>query len=262
MRFKGKTAIVTGAAGGIGLAIAEAFVSEGAWVAVIDTDRRGRQVAERLARQGSGGAIYVGADVADAFEVEDAVRLTLQTFGGVDVLVNNAAVSSAGSVLTVNPKEWRRVLEVNLTGAYLCSQSCAPEMEKRGGGAIINMASVQGLAGEQDNAAYIASKGGLIALTRSMALDLAPMNIRVNALCPGAVATERVQKTLADHPEPERAQRDWADLHALRRLGLPAEVAHAALFLAGEAASFITGAVLPVDGGMLASFGMAGRPVE
>jgi len=260
VRFKRKSVIVTGAARGIGLAVAEAFVNEGALVTVVDKDRKGREVADTLGR--ISGALFVGADVSKPFEVDDAVRMAVETFGGVDILVNNAAVSVPGSVLAVSPNDWRQVLDVNLTGAYLFSRACVPEMEQRGGGVIINIASAQGLAAEQGNAAYIASKGGLIALTKSMALDLAPLNIRVNALCPGAIATEKVEETLAGYPDPEKARRDWADLHALRRLGRPEEVAAAVLFLAGAEASFITGAVLPVDGGMLASFGMAGRPVE
>jgi NAD(P)-dependent dehydrogenase (short-subunit alcohol dehydrogenase family) len=262
VRFKKKSVIVTGAAQGIGLAVAEAFVKEGAMVTVVDKDRKGREAAERLGRVSGGGAMFVGADVSKPFEVDDVVRMAVETFGGIDILVNNAAVGVPGSITGVSPNDWRQVLDVNLTGAYLFSRSCVPEMEQRGGGAIVNIASAQGLAAEQDNAAYIASKGGLVALTKSMALDLAPLNIRVNAVCPGAIATEKVEETLAGHPDPEKARRDWADLHALRRLGTPEEVAAAVLFLAGAEASFITGAVLPVDGGMLASFGMAGRPVD
>lgn len=242
VQFKDKTVIVTGAAGGLGLAIAEAFVAEGARVAVVDVDRRGREVAEMLGRRGV--AMFVGADVSDAFKVEDAVRLTVHTFGGVDILVNAAAAGVAGSALTVAPADWQRVLEVNLTGVYLFSQACVPEMEQRGGGVIVNISSVQGLIAEPDNAAYIASQGGLIALTRSMALDFAPLNIRVNALCSGVIA---------DHSDSEQVRPDRADSYALGRPGRPEEVARAALFLASEAASFITGAVLPVDGGLSAA---------
>lgn len=248
LQFKDKIVIVTGAAGGLGLAIAEAFVAEGARVTVVDVDRRGREVAETLGRRG--GAMFVGADVSDAFEVDDAVRLTVHTFGGVDILVNGAAAGAAGSALTVAPVDWRRVLEVNLTGVYLFSRACVPEMEQRGGGVIVNISSIQGLAAERDNAAHIASQGGLVALTRSMALDFAPLNIRVNALCPGMIA---------GHLDSEQARRDRADSYALLRPGRPEEVARAALFLAGEAASFITGAALPVDGGMSAACGIAGR---
>jgi NAD(P)-dependent dehydrogenase (short-subunit alcohol dehydrogenase family) len=150
---------------------------------------------------------------------------------------------------------------VNLTAPMHLSALAAREMRKVGGGAIVQVASVQGLFAEQENVAYNASKGGLVNLTRSLALDLAPLGIRVNAVAPGAIATEAVLEAILLSEDPERTRRDWEDLHALRRLGRPEEVAEAILFLASEKASFITGAILPVDGGMTASFMMAGRPV-
>ncbi len=253
--FEGKGVLVTGGARGIGRAIARAFAREGAMVALSDLRPEGREVAGEI------GGFFVQADLA---EERDRVRFleeAAHALGRVDVLVNNAAVAVPGSALTVRLPEWRKALEVNLTAPMHLSALAAREMQKVGGGAIVNVASVQGLFAEQGNAAYNASKGGLVNLTRSLALDLAPLGIRVNAVAPGAIATEAVLEAIMLSEDPEKTRRDWEDLHALRRLGLPEEVAEAVLFLASERASFITGAILPVDGGMTASFMMAGRPV-
>ena len=253
--FAGKGVLVTGGARGIGRAIAQAFAREGALVALCDLRPEGKAVAEAI-----GGAFFQ-VDLEDERERVRFVEEAAYALGRVDVLVNNAAIAAPGSALTVRLPEWRRVLEVNLTAPMHLSALAAREMRKVGGGAIVNVASVQGLFAEQENAAYNASKGGLVNLTRSLALDLAPLRIRVNAVAPGAIATEAVLEAIALSPDPERTRRDWEDLHALRRLGKPEEVAEAVLFLASEKASFITGAILPVDGGMTASFMMAGRPV-
>ena len=253
--FAGKGVLVTGGARGIGRAIAQAFAREGALVALCDLRPEGKEVAEAI------GGVFFQVDLEDERERVRFVEEAAYALGRVDVLVNNAAIAAPGSALTVRLPEWRRVLEVNLTAPMHLSALVVREMRKVGGGAIVNVASVQGLFAEQENAAYNASKGGLVNLTRSLALDLAPLRIRVNAVAPGAIATEAVLEAIALSPDPEKTRRDWEDLHALRRLGKPEEVAEAVLFLASEKASFITGAILPVDGGMTASFMMAGRPV-
>jgi NAD(P)-dependent dehydrogenase (short-subunit alcohol dehydrogenase family) len=253
--FQGKVVLVTGAARGIGRAVAEAFAAQEAMLVLCDLRPEGAEVARKL------GAFFVQADVSQPHDRERLIREAVRQWGGVNVLVNNAAISAPGSALRVSLEDWRRVLEVNLTAPMHLSALAAREMSKSGAGAIVNIASVQGLFAEQNNAAYNASKGGLVNLTRSLALDLAPLGIRVNAVAPGAIATEGVLEAIELSENPERTRRDWEDLHALRRLGKPEEVAQAVVFLASEAAGFITGAILPVDGGMTASFMMAGRPV-
>lgn len=253
--FQGKVVVVTGAAQGIGRAIAEAFAEAQAMLVLCDIEAQGAEVAKDL------GALFIYADLAQASHRERVIEQTIKQWGNLQVLVNNAAISSPGSALRVGLPDWQRVLEVNLTAPMHLSALAAREMVKSGGGAIVNVASVQGLLAEQNNAAYNASKGGLVNLTRSLALDLAPMGIRVNAVAPGAIATEAVQSAIALSPNPEQTQHDYEDLHALRRLGKPREVADSVLFLASEKSSFITGVTLPVDGGMTASFMMAGRPV-
>jgi len=260
MKFDGKVVVITGAAAGIGRATALAFAELGASVAAVDVDAGGKDVAESIKKRG-GRAIFCRTDISRDGAVRQMMEKIKQQMGGVDVLVNNAAIAREGSVLNVSVNDWQEVLNTNLTGAFLCSKYCVPYMESRGGGAIINVASVQGLATEQDNAAYSASKGGLIALTKSMALDFAPKNIRVNCVCPGAIASEKVERAISEYPDPEKAYREWSDLHALKRLGKPEEVANVIVFLASGLSSFVTGTPVLVDGGMLAAFGTAGKPV-
>ncbi len=242
--------VVTGAARGIGRAIAELYAERGARVLSVDLNLppvlKGQ---ERLK-----------ADVASRAGRARIARATREKLGRVDVLVNNAAYQQAsGSVLEVSEAGWQRTLDVNLSAPLMLVRELIDLLPQ--GGAVVNVASVQGLFAEQGNVAYTSSKGGLVNLTRAMCLDLAPRGLRVNAVAPGAISTEAVMKAISDSEDPAQTRRDYEDLHALRRLGEPREVAQAVYFLGSPEASFITGVILPIDGGMTASFMMAGRPV-
>jgi len=253
-RFSGKVAIVTGGASGIGRASALAFAAEGASVAIADVDRaRGEDaVGEALARGGQ--AVFIEADVSRDADAARIVDHTVASFGGVDILHNNAAVVSYATVPDTPEHEWDRVLGINLKGVYLCSKRAVPEMVKRGGGAIVNTASVQAFASQRLVASYAASKAGVVALTKTMALDHASEGIRVNCVCPGSIDTPMVRyaATKFSEGDPEAAIRGWAEAHPIGRIGEPGEVAAAVLFLASSDASFVTGATLTVDGGLLA----------
>lgn len=243
------TAVVTGAARGIGRAIAELYAERGARVLSVDVNLPPALKGQRRLK----------ADISTPRGRERILHATRE-LGGVGVLINNAAYQGAhGSVMDVSERGWARTLNVNLTAPLLLTRQLVELMPH--GAAVVNVASVQGLLAEQDNAAYNASKGGLVNLTRAMALDLAPRGIRVNAVAPGAISTEAVIEAIQESPNPMQTKRDYEDLHALRRLGTPREVAQVVHFLGSAEAAFMTGAIVPVDGGMTASFMMAGRPV-
>lgn len=247
-RLSGKTAIVTGAAGGLGSAICRLFAREGAGVAVADLDwEAARSLAGEIAAAG-GRAFPVRADVTSA---EDAAEMTEAAVrfaggGGVDILVNNAGIAGLGAVTEISEADWNRVLAVNLTGAYLCSRRVIPEMIRAGGGSIVCVSSVAGVVAQPGQAAYHASKHGLIGLVRAMALDHARDGIRVNAVCPGAVDTPLLS------PLTEERMADLAARHALGRIAQPEEIAAAVLHLAGDESSFTTGTALLADGGWTA----------
>ena len=236
----GRVAVVSGAAGGIGTAIARLFTAEGARVLCVDL-----QAPDALAAEIGGRAI--AADVSQEADTLAAVRDATDAWGAVHILVNGAApYDPVGDVLALPPAEWSRVFAVQVTGAYLMSRAALPSMIAAGGGAIIHIASQLGSVGTPGRPAYCAAKGALIQLARAMALDHAAAGVRVNSLSPGAVETGRMRFRFGTM---ERARAESGPKHPLGRLGQPEEIARAALFLASDASSFMTGADLLIDGG-------------
>jgi len=237
-----RTVLVTGAGSGIGAAIAERFLTAGYRVALFDINAAA--AAETAARIGTPGrTTAIGGDVSNEADVQRAVAQTVRELGSLDVLVNNAGIEIYGTVVDMPAGQWDRQLAVNLRGAFLCSKYAIPEMRR--GGAVVHISSAHAHVSWPRCPAYDASKAGLIGLTRAMALDHGRQGVRVNAICPGYIATPLLEKAFACG-EADRAA--VLKFHPLGRLGTPLDIAEAALFLASDAASFISGAVLNVDG--------------
>lgn len=248
MRLNGKTAIVTGGGSGIGRATAELFAREGARVVVADYRHDTGEATVRAIKAAGGDALFVAVDVSDPPQVERMVQAALDAYGGIDILFNNAGMLAFGTVADTDPEVWNRVISVNLTGVYLCSRAVLPNMIARGGGSIVNTSSSTGAHDAKDNtAAYVASKGGVTLLTRAMAIDHAKNNVRVNAIAPGPTDTPMLRDNL-----PGAMREAFARTFPMGRLGKPEELAQAVLFLASDEASFVTGAILAVDGGQTA----------
>ena len=246
MRLKDKVAIVTGAASGFGRGIAEAFAREGAKVVVADLNAKG---ALEVARAIGNGAIAVACDVASRDDIEALVGNAVEAFGGVDILVNNAGYTHKNqSLLTVTEDEFDRIFAVNVKAIYLSTLAIVPVFEKRGGGVIINTASTAGVRPRPGLTWYNGSKGAAIVLTKSMAAELAPKNIRVNAINPVIGETGMLEQFMGMPDTPENRAKFLASI-PLGRMSTPADIANAALFFADPASSFITGVCMEVDGG-------------
>jgi NAD(P)-dependent dehydrogenase (short-subunit alcohol dehydrogenase family) len=246
----GRSAIVVGAGNGIGRAIAQAFAEAGAQVACVDLDEAAAGATAELVGKAGGKALALACDVASEDSVAATVAKVRAAFGGIEVLLNGAATNDPVALITeIELDDWNRTLAVNLTGAFLMSRAVVPAMVEGGGGSIIHIASQLGSVCSPRRAVYCATKGALIQLAKVMAIDHAKDNIRVNTLSPGAIETRRMLrrfKTMED------ARKDMGPRHVLGRLGLPEEIARAALFLASDASSFMTGSDLVVDGGFTA----------
>jgi len=249
MRLKDRVAIITGAGSGIGRASAILFAKEGAKVVVADfVPQSGLETVDIIKKNG-GEAISVDADISKASDAEKTVKSAVKIYGKLDILFNNAGINLERTVTETTEPEWDRVQNINLKGVFLCSKYAIPEMIRGGGGVIINTASIRGLVGQYHLAAYCASKGGVVLLTKAMALDYGSNNIRVNCICPGGIETPMHLAFLATLKDPELEVQETLKKIPLGRMGQPEDVAWVALFLASDESAYLTGLAIPVDGG-------------
>jgi NAD(P)-dependent dehydrogenase (short-subunit alcohol dehydrogenase family) len=245
----GKVCLITGGAQGIGEACALLFLEQGAKVVIVDIDNeRGQSLASQLQQQGH-EILFIASDIGNKVEVDAVIKQVISQHGRLDVLVSNAGIFKAAPFLEVSESDFDEVLRVNLKGAFLMGQAAARVMKDQGGGAIVHMSSVNGVLAIPEIASYNVSKGGLNQLTRAMALALADDGIRVNAVAPGTIATELASKAVLTSDE---ARNKILGRTPMKRLGSPSEIAHVVAFLASDAASYITGEVITVDGGRMA----------
>jgi 2-keto-3-deoxy-L-fuconate dehydrogenase len=253
MKLAKQVAVITGGGSGIGRASAVLFAREGAFVALVDRDPTGAQETLGMLRaEGGEGRVHVG-DVGDAEFASATVASLAADRGRLDVLMAAAGFSVGGTVVTTDPSDWDAVFRANVGGTWLWARAGVPIMQRQQRGAIITLASQLAIAGGKGNSAYIAAKGAIVSLTRTMAVDFATDGIRVNAIAPGAIDTPMLRRSFARHADPEVVREASRQRHAMKRFGHAEEIAAAALYLASDDSSFVSGVVLPVDGGWLAA---------
>ena len=255
MRFDGKTVIVTGGALGIGQAVCALLAARGAAVSILDWDAEaGNETCENIKEKG-GRAIFEKVNVADYAAVKAAVEKTHKAFGAVHSLAVSAGIQRYGTAVSTDDAQWNEVLDVNLKGAWNAARAVIPHLREAGGGTIVNVSSVQALASQQNVLAYTVSKHGLLGLTRSMAMDFAKENIRVNCVCPGTVDTPMLKWAASLDPNPQSVYDACNTMHPLGRIAQAREIAEVVAFLAHESSSFVTGAIWTADGGLLTQIG-------
>jgi meso-butanediol dehydrogenase / (S,S)-butanediol dehydrogenase / diacetyl reductase len=257
MLLANKIALITGTGAGIGRATALLFAQEGAKVVAQDVNAGAAEETVQLIKTAAGEAVPIGGDVAASADASVMVKKAVDTYGRLDVLFNNAGIWRGGTILDISEEDWDRTMEVNVKGIYLVSKYAVQQMMRQGNGSIINAASVAALRGSPMSAAYNASKGAVLLLTKCMALDFGRYGIRVNCTCPGVIDTQMADqlltyRSLGDDDRKQALLETYGERHAVGRFGLPEEVAKVVLFLASDESSFVTGAAWPIDGGLSA----------
>jgi NAD(P)-dependent dehydrogenase (short-subunit alcohol dehydrogenase family) len=251
MNLKDRVGIVTGGAKGIGWGIVKVLVQEGVKVVIVDWDEEGGKATEAEMRKAGGDVLFIKCDVSNEAEVQAMVKATLDRFGKIDILVNNAGIGVYKTLLDTSSEDWDRCLSVNLKGQFLCSKYTIPHMQELGKGAIVNISSVHSFQTVNGVAPYCASKGGITALTRNMAIDYGP-TIRVNSIAPGWVLTPLIQSIFDSYDDPADQRAQVERRQVMKRIGQPEDIGNAVAFLVSDEASFITGTQLFVDGGLTA----------
>lgn len=249
MKLQGKTAIITGAAAGIGAASARLFAREGAKIVAVDLNRQLLDQVKDQIESADGSCVAITADVSQRAEVLNAIRVAMEKFGRIDILFNNAGIVTPGKIEAIMEEQWDRAMAINVKSMYLFCHAVIPAFKKQGGGVILNTASATALRAVTDRACYSVTKAAVIGLTKSMALDYVADNIRVNCLCPGTVDTPSLAQRIAAFPDPVEARARFIARQPMGRFGTADEVAGAALYLVSPEAGFVTGLAFAIDGG-------------